>query len=91
MLSLLKKPIIEEASAPQPLTEDLQAMLTYMIRYGRPRLSYLDNGWYCKVEMNTNTAGTQFDVASDFGCQTPVLAAKECHQRIINALKTLGA
>lgn len=60
-----------------------------MIRYGRPRVSYLDKGWYCKVEMNTNTSGTQFDVSSEFGHPTQISAARECHERIINALKTL--
>ncbi len=86
MLSLLRKQTTEGA---MPLHEDLQELITYMIRYGKPRLSYLDGGWYCKVEMNTNTTGTQFDVASEFGMPTPMQAAKQCHERIINALKAL--
>jgi len=86
MLSLLRKQTTEGA---MPLHEDLQELMTYMIRYGKPRLSYLEGGWYCKVEMNTNTTGTQFDVASEFGMSTPMQAAKQCHERIINALKAL--
>lgn len=81
------KPKVEEAKfVPQMEIEEL---MVFMVRYGRPRISYLDNGWYCKVEMNTNTAGTQFDVASEFGQPTPLTAARQCHERITNALKTL--
>lgn len=85
MLSLLKKPEPEL----QPINEDLQELLLYMIRYGKPRMHYLEGGWYVKVEMNTNTKGTQFDVASEFGHSTPLSAAKECHERIINSMKAL--
>lgn len=84
MLSLLKKPEPEAK-----VVEDLQELMVYLIRYGRPRLSYLDGGWYCKVEMNTNTKGTQFDVASEFSHPTPIAAAKQCHERIVNAMKAL--
>jgi hypothetical protein len=87
MLSLLRRQTTENTV---PLHEDLQELLTYMIRYGKPRLSYLDKGWYCKVEMNTNTTGTQFDVASEFGMPTPIQAAKQCNERIENALKALA-
>ena len=85
MLSLLKKPEPEATK----IIEDLQELMVYLIRYGRPRLSYLDGGWYCKVEMNTNTKGTQFDVASEFNHPTPIAAAKQCHERIVNAMKAL--
>lgn len=85
MLSLLKKPEPEA----NKIIEDLQELMLYLIRYGRPRLSYLDGGWYCKVEMNTNTKGTQFDVASEFNHPTPIAAAKQCHERIVNAMKAL--
>lgn len=68
----------------------LEELLTYMIRYGKPRLSYIDKGWYCKVEMNTNTKGTQFDVASEFDQPTPLHAARMCHERIENALRAIG-
>jgi hypothetical protein len=85
---LVKKPEISEATKLEHM--GLEELLTYMIRYGKPRISYLDKGWYCKVEMNTNTKGTQFDVASDFDQPTPLQAARMCHERIIGAMKALG-
>jgi len=80
-----------KTDAATPIADmELEERMLYLIRYGKPRISYLDNGWYCKVEMNTNTDGTQFDVASEFGQKTPTAAAKQCHERIIGALKALG-
>ena len=89
---LAKKPEIDASAERARLLEqmDLEELMTYMIRYGRPRMSYHDKGWYCKVEMNTNTKGTQFDVASDFDQPTPLHAARMCHERIIGAMKALG-
>lgn len=74
---------IENLSLEELLTQEL-------LRYGKPRLSFLDKGWYCKVEMNTNTVGTQFDVASAFDQPTPLHAARMCHERILNALRELN-
>lgn len=84
---LATKPKIEEARfVPQM---ELEELIVHMIRYGKPRVSYVSNGWYCKVEMNTNTKGTQFDIASEFDHPTPLSAARQCHERITSALKTL--
>ena len=85
---LAVKNTISEATRLESM--QLEELLTFMIRYGKPRLSYLDKGWYCKVEMNTNTEGTQFDVASDFDQPTPLHAARMCHERIENALRAIG-
>lgn len=85
---LSKIPEIKDATRLSQM--ELEELLTYMIRYGRPRLSYHDKGWYCKVEMNTNTEGTQFDVASDFDQPTALQAARMCHERITTAMKALG-
>ena len=85
---LVAKPEISNATRLESM--QLEEFLTYLIRYGKPRLSYFDKGWYCKVEMNTNTKGTQFDVASDFDQPTPLHAVRMCNERIENAMKALG-
>ena len=69
--------------------DELQDLIVYLVRYGKPRVSYISNGWVCSVEMNTNTIGTQFDVKSEFGHRTPIEAAKQCHERIQNAIKAI--
>ena len=90
MFNLAKKPDIQTERARLLDQMDLEELMVYLIRYGKPRVSYLDGGWYCKVEMNTNTKGTQFDVASEFNQPTPLHAARMCHERIVGAMKALG-
>lgn len=85
---LVKKPEVSEAQRVAQM--ELEEFMVYLIRYGKPRLSYLDGGWYCKVEMNTNTKGTQFDVASEFNQPTPLHAVRMCNERIEGAMKALG-
>lgn len=81
-------PSISEAKRIENLS--LEELLTEMLRYGKPRVSYVDKGWYSTVEMNTNTVGTKFDVSSEFGQPTPLHAARMCHERILNALRELN-
>lgn len=85
MLTVLQK--LSKATKVEELT--LEEHLQQMRYYGKPRVSLLNNGWYSTVEMNTNTTGTSFEVKSDFDHPTPTLAAKQCHERILNALKEL--
>ena len=67
----------------------LEELMVEMLRYGHPRLSHIQGGWYCIVEMNTNTVGAKFDISSDFKQPTPLHAARQCHERILTALKEL--
>ena len=70
-------------------TDDLQELMVEMIKYGHPRVSHMQGGWYCCVQMNTNTTGAKFDISSEFSHPTPMSAAKECYTRIQTALKQL--
>jgi len=85
MLTVLQK--ISKATKVEELT--LEEHLQEMRYYGKPRVSLMSNGWYSCIEMNTNTTGTTFEIKSDFDHPTPTLAAKQCHERILNALKEL--
>lgn len=84
---LAKVTPISNARKVEDLT--LEEHLEEMRYYGKPRVSLMSNGWYSCIEMNTNTTGTSFEVKSEFDCQTPTLAAKQCHERMLNALKEL--
>lgn len=76
------------ARAEIPLT--LSAMLDRLLRYGHPRLSHIDSGWYCKIEMYVGDKGVDFKIASDFGHPTPEAAARETIERLAKTLQTLG-
>lgn len=68
----------------QPTLEEL---LVELMHYGKPRVSFLGDGWYCNVEMNTNTIGADFKCASDFDMPTPTEAAKQCLERVLKAVE----
>jgi hypothetical protein len=85
MLTVIPK--LSDATKIQDLT--LEEHLEQMTYYGKPRVSRMSNGWYSSIEMNTNTTGTTFEVKSEFDNHTPTMAAKQCHERILNALKQL--
>jgi hypothetical protein len=68
----------------QPTLEEL---LMELMHYGKPRVSFLGDGWHCNVEMNTNTVGADFKCASEFGITTPTDAAKQCLERVLKAVE----
>jgi hypothetical protein len=68
----------------QPTLEEL---LMELKQYGKPRVSFLGDGWHCNVEMNTNTVGADFKCASEFGMPTPTDAAKQCLERVLKAVE----
>lgn len=78
------KPAEEPATLKQG--EHLEDILTSMIRYGKPRVSYQGDGWYCCIEMNTNSDGVAFDVKSEFHQPDPITAATMCRTRMLKAI-----
>jgi len=60
----------------------LESMLSACLQFGEPRLSYLQGGWYCAVDMKVSTAGASFKVASDFNNPGPRDAVRQCLDRI---------
>lgn len=68
---------------------NLHSLLEAMLMYGEPRIGYNKigkPGWYCRIQMNTTSAGTSFDVSSEFSLDTPISAACQCWERIQLAL-----
>lgn len=70
---------------------NLEATILDLARYGRCSLSLLSTGWHCRVEMNTNTTGSSFAVASGFNQASPTEAVEECAKRVAQALAALGS
>lgn len=65
----------------------LEEILVALCRVGKPRLSRLSDAWYCIVEMHVASVGAEFKVGSDFSCQTPIDAARQCAERVVTTLK----
>jgi len=84
-IQLFKKPDAVQMS------DNLDELLRSTERYGQLSLSRMNNGWWARIEMNTNVTGSTFRVESEFKEMTPLMATKQCIERMHVALKTLGA
>lgn len=68
----------------------LDGLLDAMGQRGNPWLAKLGGGWHCWVEMFVSVTGSKFEIKSEYDHPTPIAAARECHQRVIDALSKLG-
>ena len=69
----------------------LEQLLNALQRYGEVNLSFLGDGWYCRVSMFVSSKGAEFKVASEFKLPTHNIAARQCYERIQQTLKDLSA
>jgi hypothetical protein len=65
------------------LTELLEALCAA----GKPRLARMDHGWLCSIDMHVAAAGTEFKIRSEFDRETPLAAARQCAERVIQTLR----
>lgn len=82
--------ITEPEMWPIPVKGSLEELLQIMLTFGCPRLSYHKSGvggWYCALDMNTSSKGSEFTIKSEFGHQTALGAAHECFDRMQSALR----
>ena len=63
--------------------------LVWLCRFGVPRVSRADNGWHARIEMNTNTTGSKFEVVTQFDHPTPSAAVEVLINRMMEALAAL--
>lgn len=63
--------------------------LVWLCKFGKPGVSMQDSGWHARINMNTNTTGTAFTVASEFGLRSPAAAVDQLIERMLTALATL--
>lgn len=68
---------------------DIQKELIKMLDYGKPSLSFVNKGWHCGIEMNTNSKGSTFNVRSEFDHDSPAEAIRVCKLRAKAAIKTI--
>ena len=71
---------------PMPLEE----CLTELEKYGRPSLRKVNgSGWRTSIDVFVTGQGVEFEVKSNLDCETPVIAANECYQRLVKAIKQI--
>jgi hypothetical protein len=66
---------------------NVETMLEQLCRVGKPRVSRMNDGWLCAVDMHVSAAGTEFKIRSEFDCGTPFEAAQQCTERVVATLR----
>lgn len=65
----------------------LESLLKQLTLFGKPRLSYMGDGWYSSIDMHVVAAGSEFKVASEFKHPSGLAAARQCAERVVEVLK----
>lgn len=73
------------------LNDRLNALLMMLLRHGRPSLIKLEDGWWCRVELEGFSRGTSFAVNSDMDHTNPIEAVLQCIDRVEGTLATIKA
>ena len=69
----------------------LEELLEGMKRFGKPRLSFMGDGWHCCIDIYVNTKGCSFEVKSKFGCKTAISSVIECCNNMISAAEKVSS
>lgn len=70
---------------------DLEGVLAWLEKFGKPGVTKLDRGWHSNIDMHVSSVGATFKVASEFAHPTPLSAAQQCAERVVQTLRDLGA
>jgi hypothetical protein len=79
---------VEPEALPANMT--LEELLADMERFGKPRLGKYNTGWHSNIEVAVTAVGAQFEIKSEYGMPTPLVAAQQCHERLMQAIRSLG-
>jgi len=67
--------------------QSLEELLSGLEKFGDPMVRKYERGWVVYVKMRVWTAGVGFEVSSDFRMPTPLAAARQCAERVLEVTK----
>lgn len=70
---------------------DLLDKLTWLTRFGNPRLAWMDDGWHASINLQVAAVGARFDVKTEFDLATPAAAIDQLIERMLAALAMAGS
>jgi hypothetical protein len=69
------------------LDKTLEDVLQSLTVVGRPSLFSMRGAkWHCLCETYVSELGTSVDVRSNWDCETPTAAARQCAERVISTI-----
>lgn len=87
-LSLIERVELLKRSKKLGLDEKMEALRVF----GEPRLCFLKNKWFCRVDVFISSKGCSFSIDSEFDpCKTTHAAVDKCILNVIYAMEKLGA
>lgn len=64
--------------------------MLWLCKFGEPGINKMRKGWWARIEMNTNTTGSKFQVDTEHTNETPSQAVDQLIERMLDALAALG-
>ena len=62
--------------------KSLEELLEDLMKYGKNRLSWLGDGWYCALDLYVNVTGAELKIGSEFNNRTHKNAVIQCTIRL---------
>lgn len=62
--------------------KSLEELLDDLLKYGKHTLSWMGDGWFCRLELYVNVSGAELKIASEFHNRTHKHAVIECTVRL---------
>jgi hypothetical protein len=82
-----------QTPAPAPLstnelqTDNLNELLQTLRRFGKPTVTAMDRGWWVYIDVHVSAIGTSMKVDSEITQGAPIVAARQCAERLVDLLK----
>lgn len=69
---------------------NLEDLLDELTKYGKHRLSWMGDGWYCSLDFYVTVVGAKLEVSSEFKNQTHKKAVIECMIRLHDTIEQIN-
>ena len=62
--------------------KSLEELLDDLVKYGKHGLSWMGDGWYCRLDLYVNVSGAELKIGSEFNNRTHKNAVIRCTIRL---------
>lgn len=69
---------------------DLECLLLRLNQFGRPGVSRMRDGWWCRCEMFVQAKGAEVRIDSDMNHPSPTEAAQVCLDRVSTVVRDIS-
>lgn len=70
-------------------SKELEELLFILAKYGKPRISLMENGWFAGIIMDINVLGSDLNIKSETNNETPKKAIVQLIERLNSTIDTV--